>query len=116
MYKAIIHAGGKGTRLRPHTLNLPKALLEVNGSRIIDLSIKPLIDAGVEEFYFTSSYLTELLQAYLTETYPELSFTMIIEDEARGRAGAISHALSNKILDEHSKCIILNADDIIDIN
>jgi NDP-sugar pyrophosphorylase family protein len=115
MYKAIIHSGGKGTRLRPHTLNLPKALLEVNGSRIIDLSIKPLIDAGIKEFYFTSSYLTELLQDYLTKTYPRLSFTMIIEDEARGRAGAISHALSNNILNEHSKYIILNADDIIDI-
>ena len=115
MYKAIIHAGGKGTRLRPHTLNLPKALLEVNGSRIIDLSIKPLIDVGIKEFYFTSSYLTELLQDYLTKTYPRLSFTMIIEDEARGRAGAISHALSNNILNEHSKYIILNADDIIDI-
>ena len=95
MYKAIIHAGGKGTRLRPHTLNLPKALLEVNGSRIIDISIKPLINAGIKEFYFTSSYLTEMLQAYLSENYPDLSFTMIIEDEARGRAGAISHALNN---------------------
>jgi NDP-sugar pyrophosphorylase family protein len=116
MYKAIIHSGGKGTRLRPHTLNLPKALLEVNGSRIIDLSIKPLIDVGIKEFYFTSSYLTELLQDYLTKTYPNLSFTMIIEDKARGRAGAISHALSNNILNEHSKYIILNADDIIDID
>ncbi len=116
MYKAIIHAGGKGTRLRPHTLNLPKALLEVNGSRIIDLSIKPLIDVGIKEFYFTSSYLTELLQDYLTKTYPKLSFTMIIENEARGRAGAISHALSNNILNEYSKYIILNADDIIDID
>jgi len=115
MYKAIIHSGGKGTRLRPHTLNLPKALLEVNGSRIIDLSIKPLIDVGIKEFYFTSSYLTELLQDYLTKTYPSLSFTMIIEDEVRGRAGAISHALANNILNEHSKYIILNADDIIDI-
>ncbi len=116
MYKAIIHAGGKGTRLRPHTLNLPKALLEVNGSKIIDISIKPLIDAGITEFYFTSSYLTEMLQVYLSETYPDLSFTMIIEDESRGRAGAISHALSNNILNEHSKYIILNADDIIDID
>jgi len=116
MYKAIIHAGGKGTRLRPHTLNLPKALLEVNSYRIVDLSIKPLIDVGIKEFYFTSSYLTELLQDYLTKTYPNLSFTMIIEDEARGRAGAISHALSNNILNEHSKYIILNADDIIDID
>ena len=116
MYKAIIHAGGKGTRLRPHTLNLPKALLEVNGSKIIDLSMKPLIDAGIKEFYFTSSYLTEMLQTYLSETYPTLSFTMIIEDEARGRAGAINHALQNNILDEHSKYIILNADDIIEID
>jgi NDP-sugar pyrophosphorylase family protein len=116
MYKAIIHAGGKGTRLRPHTLNLPKALLEVNDSKIIDISMKPLIDAGIKEFYFTSSYLTELLQDYLTKTYPDLSFTMIIENEARGRAGAISHALSNNILNEHSKYIILNADDIIDID
>ncbi len=116
MYKAIIHAGGKGTRLRPHTLNLPKALLEVNGSKIIDISMKPLINAGIKEFYFTSSYLTKLLREYLSETYPELSFTMIIEDEARGRAGAISHALQNNILDECSKYIILNADDIIEID
>ena len=116
MYKAIIHAGGKGTRLRPHTLNLPKALLEVNGSRIIDISIKPLINAGIKEFYFTSSYLTEMLQAYLSENYPDLSFTMIIEDEARGRAGAISHALNNNTLDEHSKYIILNADYVIEID
>ena len=116
MYKAIIHAGGKGTRLRPHTLNLPKALLEVNNSRIVDLSLKPLIEAGIKEFYFTSSYLTEMLQDYLVKTYPELSFTMLIEDEARGRAGAISHALSNNLLDENSKYVILNCDDVIEIN
>jgi NDP-sugar pyrophosphorylase family protein len=78
--------------------------------------MKPLIDAGITEFYFTSSYLTELLQAYLSENYPKLSFTMIIEDEARGRAGAISHALNNNALDECSKYIILNADDIIEID
>jgi NDP-sugar pyrophosphorylase family protein len=41
---------------------------------------------------------------------------MIIENKARGRAGAINHALQNNLLDEHSKYIILNADDIIDID
>ena len=78
--------------------------------------MKPLTKAGITNFYLTSSYLTEKLESYLKQNYPKLNFTMLVEDEARGRAGAIRHAIDNNLLNPNDKYIILNCDDVIEID
>ena len=47
--KAMIFAAGKGTRLKPLTDYTPKALVEINGTPLLELVIKKLISSGVKE-------------------------------------------------------------------
>jgi NDP-sugar pyrophosphorylase family protein len=47
--KAMILAAGKGTRLKPLTDSRPKALVEINGTTLLELVLCRLVEAGVTE-------------------------------------------------------------------
>ena len=53
--KAVIMAGGEGTRLRPLTRNTPKPLVPVVRRRCIDYSLQSMARAGVTEIIVTTS-------------------------------------------------------------
>jgi len=60
---AVIQAGGKGTRLRPYTLALPKPLMPIGDLAIIEVLLKWLRRWGVENFYITLGYLGGLIRS-----------------------------------------------------
>jgi NDP-sugar pyrophosphorylase family protein len=53
----VILAGGLGTRMRPSTITVPKALLEVNGRPFADLQLAWLHSLGVRDVVFSVAYL-----------------------------------------------------------
>ena len=57
--RAIIIAAGEGNRMRPVTENVPKPLVSVNGTRIIDTSIRALKENGIHEIYIVTGYRKE---------------------------------------------------------
>ncbi len=60
---AVIQAGGKGVRLRPYTLLLPKPLMPVGDLPVIEVIIKWLRRWGVTETYITLGHLGHLIRA-----------------------------------------------------
>lgn len=66
--RAIIMAAGTGTRMRPITLDTPKPLIKVNGTRMIDTAIRALHKNGIREIYVVTGYLGERFRC-LTEEY-----------------------------------------------
>jgi NDP-sugar pyrophosphorylase family protein len=62
--KAIILAGGKGTRLHPYTTLFPKPLLPIGNVPILEIIIKQLKKAGFSDITLAVSYLAELIHAY----------------------------------------------------
>jgi NDP-sugar pyrophosphorylase family protein len=63
--KAIILAGGKGTRLAPYTTVFPKPLMPIDGMPILEVIVKQLAHFHIEELIFTVSQESEpLLSAY----------------------------------------------------
>lgn len=70
--RAIFIAAGLGSRLRPVTLETPKPLVKVNGTRIIDTLIDGVMAAGIEEIYVVCGYLGEQF-AVLKEKYPNIN-------------------------------------------
>ncbi len=63
--KAIILAGGKGTRLAPYTSVLPKPLMPIDGIPILEVIVKQLVHFGIKELIFAVSLQSEpLLSAY----------------------------------------------------
>ncbi|MGD9660069.1 MAG: N-acetylmuramate alpha-1-phosphate uridylyltransferase MurU [Porticoccaceae bacterium] len=63
--KAMILAAGFGERLRPLTETTPKPLLQVGGKPIIQYHIENLVQAGIREIVINTSWLGEMIEAYL---------------------------------------------------
>ncbi len=55
--KAVILAGGRGKRLRPHTLVLPKPLVPIGDRPVLELLIQRLKKFGLEEIIITLGHL-----------------------------------------------------------
>ncbi len=62
--KAVILAGGKGTRLAPYTTILPKPLMPIGDMPILEIVIRQLAHHGVGDITLAVGYLAELLMAY----------------------------------------------------
>ena len=62
--KAIILAGGKGTRLRPYTVVMPKPLVPVGNRAILEILIGRLKKYGVTDLTLCVNHLAELIMAY----------------------------------------------------
>lgn len=63
--KAVILAGGRGSRLAPYTTVLPKPLLPIGDIPILEIVVRQLKHAGFDEITLAVGYLAELLMAYL---------------------------------------------------
>ena len=56
--RLIFLAAGLGSRLLPITINTPKPLIRVKGTRIIDTAIDAALAVGIEEIYIVRGYLS----------------------------------------------------------
>jgi len=65
--KAIILAGGLGTRLRPLTFAIPKPLIPVGERPILEILIENLKTYGVTDIYLAVGYRAELIQLYFQD-------------------------------------------------
>ncbi len=92
--RAIFIAAGFGTRLVPVTLNTPKPLVRVNGTRMIDGLIDACLGAGIREIYVVRGYLAEQFDQLLYK-YPMLHF---LENPSYNEANNISSAVCARYL------------------
>lgn len=63
--KAMVLAAGLGTRLRPLTNDRPKALVEVNGRTLLEITLLRLRGFGIHEVIVNAHHFTDLLVAFL---------------------------------------------------
>ncbi len=61
--RAVIQAGGKGSRLRPYTLVLPKPLMPVGEYPVIEMLLKWLCRNGIQDVSITIGYLGHLIRS-----------------------------------------------------
>ncbi|RME80579.1 MAG: nucleotidyltransferase family protein [Planctomycetota bacterium] len=87
--KAVILAGGKGTRLRPYTLVWPKPLMPLGKYFIIDVVFHQLKYYGFTEIYMAVGHLNHLLRKYLGEEKDGLKIHYSLEEEPLGTAGPL---------------------------
>lgn len=107
--KVLIPAGGKGTRLHPHTLYTPKPLLFVAGDTIIGHIFSILDELEIEEYRVVYSPETSLPRL-LREAYPDRSFTFWEQTEPLGLGHAVLQGLPGL---EDEPILILLSDTII---
>ena len=89
--KAVVLAGGKGTRLAPYTTILPKPLMPIGDMPILEVMLMQMKRAGVNEVILTVGHLASLLRAYFG--YGEqwnMNIHYSYEKEPLGTAGPMS--------------------------
>jgi NDP-sugar pyrophosphorylase family protein len=91
MRRAVILAGGLGTRLRPYTTVLPKPLMPVGDRPILDIVIRQLSRGGFERVTIATGYLAELIEAFFGdgERYG-IPIDYFREGDPLGTVGALS--------------------------
>ncbi len=110
--KAIILCGGKGTRFRPITYEIPKALIPVHGKPIVSHIIDLLKKYQITEICLSVGYLKERVkEAFGDGTKIGVSITYVEEDEPLGTAGFL------RLVDNlDNDFIVSNGDELKDIN
>lgn len=103
--KAVIPAAGIGKRLRPHTLNKPKALLPVAGRPILGHIVDDLREAGIDGFVIVIGYEGEAVRRWFAATYPELPVEFVEQPQRLGLGHAIRCARP-AIGDEPFFCVL----------
>ncbi len=62
---AVILAGGKGTRLKPFTMTIPKPLLPLGDIPIIEVVVRQLASSGFNDIHLTLGHMKHMFTAYL---------------------------------------------------
>ena len=90
--QALVLAGGRGTRLAPYTLVLPKPMLPIGGEPIIYTIVTQLARYGFNDIIVSLGYLGELIEVYFKaeENVPSgCTIRFVRETTPLGTAGAI---------------------------
>src|SRR5512137_1356275 len=89
--KSIILAGGKGARLAPYTKILPKPLMPIGDMPILEVLLRQMKRAGIDEVVITVGHLADLLRAFFQDgSNLGLHITYSFEDVPLGTAGPLS--------------------------
>jgi NDP-sugar pyrophosphorylase family protein len=88
--RAIIFAGGRGTRLAPYTSVLPKPLMPIGDRSILELVINQLSESGVADVTLCVGYLSHLIEAVVGDGSTQgVNVTYVREQEALGTAAPL---------------------------
>jgi NDP-sugar pyrophosphorylase family protein len=88
--KAVVLAGGRGTRLAPYTSILPKPLMPVGDRSILELVVDQLEVSGINDITFCVGYLSHLIRAVFDNRDNEgVDIGYVQEHEALGTAGPL---------------------------
>ena len=112
MRRAVILAGGQGTRLRPYTTVLPKPLMPVGDRPILDIVVRQLHRDGFERITIATGYLAELIEAFFGDgSRYGIPIDYYREDEPLGTVGAL--ALIDGLDDDF---LVMNGDILTDMD
>lgn len=89
--KTVILAGGKGTRLKPYTTILPKPLMPIGDMPILEILLRQMKRAGIDEAVLTVGHLAEMLRLFFQNGEKiGLKISYSFEESPLGTAGPLS--------------------------
>lgn len=112
--KAMILAAGFGTRLKPLTINTPKALVMHEGIPLIEHVLVKLISAGIDEIVINIHHFSEQMEEYFRKNDFGIKLHLSKEKEILGTGGGIKNTRS--FLEDSGSFLVYNADVISGID
>ena len=111
--KAVIMAGGEGTRLRPLTCDLPKPMVPIINKPVMEHIIELLKEHNITDIAVTLAYLPERIKEYFGDGRDwDVSLNYFVEDKPLGTAGSVKNA--EDFLDEDF--LVISGDALTDID
>ena len=113
--KAMLLAAGLGTRLRPITDTIPKALVDINGRTLLQINLEKLKSYGFNEVIINLHHFPEKIRFYLKEHQNfGLNIEFSFEEQILNTGGGIKKA--SWYLKDKQPVLIHNVDILSDIN
>ncbi len=111
--KAVIMAGGEGTRLRPLTSNAPKPMMPLANRPMMEHIVDLLVRHGVEEIVVTVAFMANTIRTYFGDG-SEFGVQMVYatEETPLGTAGSVRNAMD--VLDE--TFLVISGDVLTDVD
>ena len=117
MVKAIILAGGEGTRLRPLTYKTPKALITVGEKTLTELVLDILKENGVRDMVLSVGYMADKVKSYFKDGRNfGVRIEYAVEEKPMGTAGPLILMKKGELGNIKDAFFMLNGDDLFDIN
>jgi mannose-1-phosphate guanylyltransferase/phosphomannomutase len=111
--KAVVMAGGEGTRLRPLTSNQPKPMVPIVGKPCMEHILELLRDHGLTDVVVTVAFLPQAIRGYFgTGETIGMQIGYSVEESPLGTAGSVRHAASQ--LDE--TFLVISGDALCDVD
>ncbi|MBR10764.1 MAG: hypothetical protein CMP48_24165 [Rickettsiales bacterium] len=110
--QAIILAGGKGTRLKQLTSEIPKPMIPIGGKPIIEHQINCLVENGIEKIIITVNHLKKPLIDFIEDRNWGIEIDFFEEEKPLGTAGAFP--LMEKFLEE--QFLVIYGDVMLDMD
>ena len=109
---AVILAGGRGTRLRPYTLVLPKPLMPIGEYPILEVIVKQLVSHGFTSITMAVNHQADLIKAYFSDGSKwKISINYSLEDIPLGTMGPL------KLMDDlPDNFLVMNGDVLTDLS
>lgn len=85
----VVMAGGMGTRLYPYTKILPKPLIPIGDTPIVERILNNYVDYGIKSFYMTVNYKKAMIRSYFECLDPEYTINYIEETKPLGTCGGL---------------------------
>ncbi|CAN7616667.1 MULTISPECIES: nucleotidyltransferase family protein [unclassified Neorhizobium] len=110
--RAVILAGGQGTRLRPYTVVLPKPLMPIGEYPILEVIVRQLISAGFTHITMAVNHQAEIIKAFFQDGAKwGVRIDYSLEDRPLGTMGAL-----NLIRDLPDNFLVMNGDILTDLD
>jgi len=111
--KAVILAGGKGTRLRPYTTAFPKPLMPIGDKPILEIVIQQLKSYGFDKIIMAVGHLAELIIAFLNDgSKYDIKIEYSREDKPLGTVGGLG-LIKNEL---NEPFLVMNGDVLTTLN
>jgi mannose-1-phosphate guanylyltransferase/phosphomannomutase len=111
--KAVVMAGGEGARLRPLTSRLPKPLVPVVGTPVLEHILRLLKEHGITQVVVTLAYLGAEIRNRLGDGAElDMEIEYVVEDRPLGTAGSVRNA--SHLLDD--TFLVISGDALTDID
>lgn len=112
--KAIVLAGGFGSRLKSVIPHVPKPMAPIAGKPFLAHLLSYLQLQGINSVILSTHYLHEQIKSYFLENYNGLNIEYVIEPEPLGTGGAIANVFKRMAINE--PVFALNGDSFTTLN